>query len=260
MEDRPLGTILSIANQKGGVGKTTTAVNLAAALADAHSRCLLIDCDPQGNATTGMGIDRTGLGKGTYDLLMGNTPWKEIALPTPLPHLSLIGANPPLVGAEVEMASLPGKEFFLKKSLSDARDHFDYILLDCPPSLGYLTLNALTAGNAVLVPLQCEYYALEGLSQLLQTIRAVKKRLNPALKIAGILLTMYDKRNNLSAQVATEVRDHFRDIVYGAIIPRNVRLSEAPSHGRPILLYDGRCPGAQSYMALAKEILAGRAA
>jgi chromosome partitioning protein len=250
-----MGQVISIANQKGGVGKTTTAVNLSASLAAAERRCLLVDCDPQGNATTGLGIERSGLSKGLYDLLIGGPGEDEVVIKTGLTRLQLIGATANLVGAEVEIASLEEKEFRLKKALARLREKYDYIFLDCPPSLGFLTVNALTACDSVLVPLQCEYYALEGLSQLLRTIKAVKRGLNPALKLAGILLTMYDVRNNLSRQVAEEVRNHFPDIVFEAIIPRNVRLSEAPSHGKPILLYDIQSKGAQSYLALAKEFI-----
>ena len=250
-----MGQVISIANQKGGVGKTTTAVNLSASLAAAERRCLLVDCDPQGNATTGLGIERSGLSKGLYDLLIGDPGEDEVVIKTGLTRLQLIGATANLVGAEVEIASLEEKEFRLKKALARLREKYDFIFLDCPPSLGFLTVNALTACDSVLVPLQCEYYALEGLSQLLRTIKAVKRGLNPALKLAGILLTMYDVRNNLSRQVAEEVRNHFPDIVFEAIIPRNVRLSEAPSHGKPILLYDIQSKGAQSYLALAKEFI-----
>jgi chromosome partitioning protein len=251
-----MGRLISIANQKGGVGKTTTAVNLSASLAAAERSCLLIDCDPQGNATTGLGIERSQLEKGLYELLLGNGPAEEVLSKTPLTKLDLIGATNDLIGAEVEMASVGDKEFLLRNGLAELRHIYDYVFLDCPPSLGYLTINALTASDSVLVPLQCEYYALEGLSQLLKTIRAVKRGLNPALKLAGILLTMYDKRNNLSKQVADEVRLHFKASVLKSVIPRNVRLSEAPSHGAPIILYDIRSTGAQSYLNLAREIIA----
>lgn len=251
-----MGHVISIANQKGGVGKTTTAVNLSASLAAAERTCLLIDCDPQGNATTGLGIDRSTLSKGLYDLILdSNGPEAELIVKTALPGLDLIGATSDLVGAEVEMATLDQKEFRIRRGLANLRDHYDYIFLDCPPSLGFLTVNALTAADAVLVPLQCEYYALEGLSQLLKTIKAVKRNLNPSLTLAGIVLTMYDSRNNLSQQVADEVREHFRRGVFRTIIPRNVRLGEAPSYGKPVLLYDIRSTGAQSYLALARELI-----
>jgi chromosome partitioning protein len=250
-----MGIVIAIANQKGGVGKTTTAINLSASLAAAERACLLVDCDPQGNATTGLGMERSELKKGLYDLLFGDGSTDELITRTALPKLHLIGATTDLVGAEVEMASLMEREFLLRKALEQLKGQYDYIFLDCPPSLGFLTVNALTASDFVLVPLQCEYYALEGLSQLLRTVKAVKRSLNPALKLIGILLTMYDLRNNLSRQVADEVRDHFKDSVFEAVIPRNVRLSEAPSHGSPIILYDIRSKGAQSYLALAKELM-----
>ncbi len=250
-----MGRVISIANQKGGVGKTTTAVNLSASLAAAERDCLLIDCDPQGNATTGLGFDRSSLGKGLYDLLIGAGSEEEAINETVLSRLHLIGSTKDLIGIEVEMVSMEDKEFRLRKGLSGLREKYDFILLDCPPSLGFLTVNALTAADSILIPLQCEYYALEGLSQLLATARAVKRGLNPALSVERILLTMHDKRNNLSQQVADDVREHFRDGVFQTIIPRNVRLSEAPSHGKPILLYDMRSKGAQSYLALARELI-----
>ena len=250
------GHVISIANQKGGVGKTTTAVNLSASLVAAERTCLLIDCDPQGNATTGLGIDRSTLSKGLYDLILdSNGADGDLIVKTALPGLDLIGATSDLVGAEVEMATLDQKEFRIRRGLVRLRDQYDYIFLDCPPSLGFLTVNALTAADAVLVPLQCEYYALEGLSQLLKTLKAVKRNLNPSLRLAGILLTMYDSRNNLSQQVADEVREHFRRGVFRTIIPRNVRLGEAPSYGKPVLLYDIRSTGAQSYLTLARELI-----
>jgi chromosome partitioning protein len=251
-----MGRVISIANQKGGVGKTTTAVNLSASLAAAKRSCLLVDCDPQGNATTGVGIDRTTLNKGLYDLIVDGVSDEETITKTALSRLRLIGATANLIGAEVELTSMEHKEFRLRKGLSKLREAYDYIFLDCPPSLGFLTVNALAAADLVLVPLQCEYYALEGLSQLLDTLKAVKRSLNPTLRLAGILLTMYDKRNNLSQQVADEIRGHFKGSVFSTMIPRNVRLSESPSHGKPILLYDINCKGAQSYLALAKELIA----
>jgi chromosome partitioning protein len=250
-----MGDIITISNQKGGVGKTTTAINLCASLAAADKKCLLIDCDPQGNATTGLGIEKVNLRHGLYEFILGSDQAKEVITETNLSGLSLIGANANLIGAEVEMASMDNREYRLRQQLLPLKERFDYIILDCPPSLGFLTINALTAADSVLVPLQCEYYALEGLSQLLKTVMTIKRGLNPSLKIAGILLTMYDARNNLALQVEDEVRAHFKKAVFNTIIPRNVRLSEAPSHGMPILLYDVKSKGAQSYLALAKELI-----
>ncbi len=250
-----MGRVISIANQKGGVGKTTTAINLAASLAAAEKKCLLIDCDPQGNSTTGIGINRSSLEKGLYNILFDNGSVEDSIVSTGLSGLYVMGATLDLIGAEVEMALIEGKEYKLRNRLKKLRNNYDYIFIDCPPSLGYLTLNALTASDSVLIPLQCEYYALEGLTQLLETIKAVRKGLNPSLSIENILLTMYDKRNNLSQQVASDVQDHFKGNVFNTIVPRNVRLSEAPSHGKPVILYDIRSKGAQSYLALARELL-----
>jgi chromosome partitioning protein len=247
--------IISIANQKGGVGKTTTAVNLSASIAATEKRCLLIDCDPQGNATTGVGVDKSELEAGLYDFILGSGSADEVITATSMPGLNLMGATNDLIGAEVEMFIEDEREFLLKNKLLLLKDHYDYIFLDCPPSLGFLTLNAMTAADSVLVPLQCEYYALEGLSQLLNTLNAVKKGLNPSLEVGGILLTMYDARNNLSSQVEEEVRDHFKETVFNTIIPRNVRLSEAPSYGKPIILYDIKSKGAQRYLELATELI-----
>ncbi|MDD5204369.1 MAG: ParA family protein [Desulfobacterales bacterium] len=250
-----MGHVIAVVNQKGGVGKTTTAVNLSASLAVAERKCLLVDCDPQGNATTGLGLNRTELEKGVYDLLIASIPLEEAVTTTGLPGLDLLAATPNLIGAEVEIVSMAEREYLLKKGLAPSRRGYDFILLDCPPSLGFLTINALAASDSVLVPLQCEYYALEGITQLLKTIKAVKQGLNPSLHIAGILLTMFDSRNNLSLQVAEEARTHFGDTVFRTIIPRNVRLSESPSHGKPAILYDIKSTGAQSYLALAKELI-----
>lgn len=250
-----MGIIIAIVNQKGGVGKSTTAINLAASLTAINKKCLIVDCDPQGNATTGLGVDRSQLHSGLYEFILASETEESVLSNTSMSGLALMGATNDLVGAEVEMYGADKREFLLKNKLVTLTDKFDYIFLDCPPSLGFLTLNALTAADSVLVPLQCEYYALEGLSQLLKTLKAVKQSLNPTLKIIGILLTMYDSRNNLSSQVAAEVRDHFKTTVFKTIIPRNVRLSEAPSYGKPIILYDAKSRGAQSYLSLAKELV-----
>ncbi len=250
-----MGHVISISNQKGGVGKTTTAVNLSASIAAGEKDCLLIDCDPQGNASTGLGVDPATLEQGLYDVLIGGMPPETAITETLLPRLHLIGATRNLIGAEVEMVSMKGKEFLLRNAISELRKRYDYIFLDCPPSLGFLTVNALTAAESVLIPLQCEYYALEGLSQLLTTAKAAKKGLNPGLRLADILLTMYDSRNNLSHQVEDETRALFKDRVFKTVIPRNVRLSEAPSYGKPIILYDIASKGAQCYLALARELI-----
>ena len=249
-----MGCIISISNQKGGVGKTTTAVNLSASIAKAGKKVLLIDCDPQGNATTGLGFSKNDLESGLYQFILGSDAEKA-EVKTEMPGLYLMGATRELIGAEVELYSEDEREYFLKKRIETIRDKYDFIFIDCPPSLGFLTINAITGSNYVLVPLQCEYYALEGLSQLLTTLKAVKKSLNPDLKIVGILLTMYDSRNNLSSQVQDEVRSHFKNTVFNTVIPRNVRLSEAPGYGKPILLYDIHSKGALSYLDLAKEVI-----
>jgi chromosome partitioning protein len=250
-----MGCVITISNQKGGVGKTTTAVNLSASIAKTGKRCLIIDSDPQGNATTGLGFSKSGQKTGLYDFMLGSATVDTAAVETEMPGLFLMGATKELIGAEIEMYLEDNREFLLKKRLEEIKDQFDFIFIDCPPSLGFLTINAITASNYVLVPLQCEYYALEGLSQLLDTLKAVKKGLNPNLKIIGILLTMYDARNNLSAQVQEEVRGHFKGTVFDTIIPRNVRLSEAPSYGKPIILYDAQSRGSRSYLDLAKEVI-----
>jgi chromosome partitioning protein len=251
-----MARILSVANQKGGVGKTTTAVNLAASLADAGRRVLLVDVDPQANASAGLGV-RSQNGAGTtYDALAGRAPLPDLVVATQLEHLFLVPASRHLAGAEVELVAAERREFRLREALRTTAQDYDHVLLDCPPSLGLLTINALVASHAVIIPLQCEYYALEGLGQLLHTIRTVKRSFNPSLDIQGIALTMFDTRNNLSHQVAAEVKRHFQGKVFQSVIPRNVRLSEAPSHGKPALLYDPRSAGAQSYLSMARELLA----
>ncbi|MCU0646863.1 MAG: AAA family ATPase [Gemmatimonadaceae bacterium] len=251
-----MGRILAIANQKGGVGKTTTAINLAASLAVAEQRTLLIDADPQGNATSGVGIPREDIGSTTYDVLINGTP-PELAIHRKLhfDHLDVLPATPDLAGAEVELVDLPSREATLRAAIAGVRDRYDIILIDCPPSLGLITLNCLVAADAVLIPLQCEYYALEGLSQLLATIRLVQNGPNPTLGVDGVLLTMYDARLNLSRQVATDARDHFGDTVFRTVIPRNIRLAEAPSFAKPIAVYDAASQGAQAYMAVARELI-----
>lgn len=248
--------VTACTNQKGGVGKTTTVVNLAAYLALSGTSTLVIDLDPQGNATSGLGVDRRSVDRSIYDALINRVPLGEVVLSTAVPGLDLVPAAPSLSGAEVELVSLPARERRLSASLADLGDRYDRVFIDCPPSLGLLTVNALTAADGVLIPIQTEYYALEGLSQLVSTIRMVRESLNPRLEIDGVLLTMYDGRTRLSAQVAAEVRRHLDGTVYETVVPRSVRLSEAPSHGMPIALYDPSSRGALAYGRLALEVAA----
>ncbi|MFZ5471490.1 MAG: ParA family protein [Myxococcota bacterium] len=250
-----MGRVLCISNQKGGVGKTTTAINLAASLAAAERKTLLVDMDPQGNATSGLGLARETLSGTIYDALIDGRPMESLVHPTELRYLEVVPATPDLTGAELELVGMPERETRLRQALSPLAGAYDHVLIDCPPSLGLLTLNALTAADSVLIPLQCEYYALEGLSQLLHTLELVKQGLNPRLETEGIVLTMFDARANIAHQVAEEVRKHFPKLVFRSVIPRNVRLSESPSFGKPILLYDIKSKGCESYLALSNELL-----
>ena len=255
-----MSRVVAIANQKGGVGKTTTTINLAASLALADQRVLLVDVDPQGNLTSGVGQKGKITAAGTiYEALTSTEPTTDcrpFMVPTAIDRMTLLPADRNLTGAEIELVTLSRREERLRALLSDVRDHFDYILIDCPPSLGLLTLNALVAADAVLIPLHCEYFALEGLADLVGTMRRVRAGLNPALDIEGVLLTMFDERTNLGQQVANDVRQFFKEKVYRTVIPRNVRLGEAPSHGMPVILYDVKSRGAEAYLALAREVLA----
>jgi chromosome partitioning protein len=252
-----LSRIIAIANQKGGVGKTTTAINLGACLAVAEKKTLVIDTDPQGNASSGLGIDKDALDRSIYDVLVEGAPVEDaIVSNVHFPYLDVLPATRDLVGADVELVNRRGREAIMREALGPIRDRYEYILIDCPPSLGLLTLNTLAAADSVLIPIQCEFYALEGLSQLLNTVTLVQKSLNPALQVEGVLLTMYDARLNLSRQVADEVKEYFGPKVYRTTIPRNVRIAEAPSYGKPIVLYDVLSVGAKSYLGLANEVIA----
>ncbi|CAI9394312.1 ParA family protein [Niallia sp. Sow4_A1] len=250
-----MGKIITVANQKGGVGKTTTSVNLGSCLAYIGKRVLLVDIDPQGNATSGVGIEKADVDHCIYDVLVDDLEARMVIKQTNVENLDVIPATIQLAGAEIELVSTISREVRLKRALDEVKHNYDYILIDCPPSLGLLTINALTASDAVLIPVQCEYYALEGLSQLLNTVRLVQKHLNHDLAIEGVLLTMLDARTNLGLQVIEEVKKYFQDKVYKTIIPRNIRLSEAPSHGEPIIIYDPKSRGAEVYLDLAKEVV-----
>ena len=246
---------IAVANQKGGVGKTTTTINLATALAAIRQQVLIVDLDPQGNASTGLGVSQERRNINSYHVLIGEAPIHAGIQPTEIPGLHIVPSGIDLSGAEIELVTVERREYCLRRALQEGAGDYDYVLIDCPPALGLLTINALTAAQAVLVPLQCEFFALEGISQLVKTIDRVKRAFNPGLDIQGIVLTMHDQRNNLSHMVANDVRGHFGDKVYKTVIPRNVRVSEAPSHGRPVIIYDLHCPGSKAYLDLAGEVI-----
>lgn len=250
-----MGHVIAVTNQKGGVGKTTTAVNLSACLARCGKSVLLLDADPQGNATSGIGIDKKKINLCIYDALINEVPLSRLILDSDVKGLKVVPATIQLAGAEIELVSILSREVRLRQVLTDVRDDFEHVIIDCPPSLGLLTLNALTAADAMLIPIQCEYYALEGLSQLMNTFNLVRKHLNKSLRIEGVVLTMYDSRTNLSTQVVEEVQNYFKELVYETVIPRNVRLSEAPSHGKSIIDYDPKSKGAEVYAKLAQEVI-----
>lgn len=250
-----MGRIIAVANQKGGVGKTTTSTNLSACLAEKGKKVLLVDIDPQGNATSGVGIDKNDLENTVYDMIIGECSIDECLIKETLENLDVLPSNVNLSGAEIDLIGIDDREFILKKNIDKIKDNYEYIIIDCPPSLNMLTVNAMTTANTVLVPIQCEYYALEGLSQLLHTINLVKERLNPELEMEGVVFTMYDARTNLSLEVVENVKNNLKQSIYKTIIPRNVRLAEAPSHGLPINLYDGKSVGAESYRLLADEVI-----
>ena len=250
-----MGRIIAIANQKGGVGKTTTAINLSACLAEAGQKVLTIDIDPQGNTTSGLGIDKNSVENTIYELILEEVDIKEAIIDTEFEGLSIIASNVNLAAAEIELIGINEKEYILKKAVDEIREQYDFIIIDCPPSLNMLTINAMTTADTVLVPIQCEYYALEGLSQLLHTVNLVKQRLNPSLEMEGVVFTMYDARTNLSLQVVENVKNNLNQTIYKTIIPRNIRLAEAPSHGLPINVYDSKSTGAESYRMLAEEVI-----
>ena len=250
-----MGRIIAVANQKGGVGKTTTSINLAAALAEKGKKVLLIDSDPQGNATSGVGVDKNQVETTIYDLILGEKEIQDCIEYTEFENLHLIPSNVDLAAAEIELIGINEKEFIIKKAVETIRDRYDFIIIDCPPSLNLLTINAMTTADTVLVPIQCEYYALEGLSQVLKTVNLVQKKLNPALEVEGVVFTMYDSRTNLSLEVVENVKEHLNENIYKTIIPRNIRLAEAPSYGMPINLYDPKSTGASAYQRLADEVM-----
>ena len=255
LKEDMMAKIVAVANQKGGVGKTTTTVNLSACVAQRGKRVLVVDLDPQGNSTSGLGVQKEDLAHSSYDILINHVDVDQSVQPTQVQFLDIVGANIELAGAEVELVGMLAREQVLKNALSAIREKYDYVFIDCPPSLGLLTINALTAADTLLVPIQCEYYALEGLSQLMNTVKLVRMHLNPALDVEGVVLTMFDARTNLSSQVVAEVKKFFKNKVYDTIIPRSIRLGEAPSYGLPITLYDPKCNGATAYVQLAEELL-----